>query len=227
MPDLEFISFLNDSQKDYRSIWDFQKGRIEKIASGNENEAIIFCEHERLITTGRRYKSGNILDQSLPTYDIERGGDVTYHGPGQLVIYPLIKLNGDLFSHGLHEYLRFCEQLVINLLESFSLDAGRYGPTGVWIKEEGGLVKKIASIGVAVRKWVTYHGIALNVSCDLDDFKKIRPCDFEASVMTSLKDQGINLELIVVSELIKKEMIKLLNPAQPLEKTARSAESYR
>jgi lipoyl(octanoyl) transferase len=216
---LKIISLLGESS-DYSSIWNLQKKLVDEIAKGESPESLIFCEHERVLTAGRRTHDRNILDKSLPLHEIERGGDVTYHGPGQLVIYPLLKLNGDIFTKGLHEYLRFCEQLIINLLQKFELDAGRYGPTGVWVKTKSGETKKIASIGVAVRRWVTYHGIALNISPDLTDFQKIRPCDFEASVMTSLKELGIDLSLSEVEKLVTKELFKLLESGEPLQKLA-------
>ena len=206
---IETVSLL-DKGWDYSKIWNFQKERVDFIAEGKAQEALVFCEHERLITAGRRAQDKNILDKSLPLYEIERGGDVTYHGPGQLVIYPLLKLNGEVFTKGLHEYLRFCEQLVINMLKKFDLDAGRYGATGVWVKVNG-QDKKIASIGVAVRRWVTFHGIALNISPDLDDFKKIRPCDFDASVMTSLSELGVDIDLNRAKDLVVDEFNRLIS----------------
>jgi lipoyl(octanoyl) transferase len=194
MKSLEFISFL-DRPDSYSSIWEFQKRRVSEIASGNANEVIIFCEHERLLTLGRRAKDSNVLDSSLPSYSIERGGDVTLHGPGQLVVYPILKLNSGRFPGGLHDFLRFFEQILIDQLASLGLTAGRFGPTGVWIRRTNGEVKKIASLGIAVQRWITYHGLAVNISNDLRDFKKIRPCDFDAEVMTSLHNEGIEISL--------------------------------
>src|SRR5687768_1512093 len=109
---LDFISLVGKRDLSYRDIWDFQKAKVESVKTGACPETIIFCEHERLLTNGRRAKAANILDTTLPLYDIERGGDVTYHGPGQLVIYPILKLKGSIFSGGLHEYLRFCEEVI-------------------------------------------------------------------------------------------------------------------
>ena len=106
----------------------------------------------------------------------------------------------------MHEYLRFCESVVIEVLRGLGLKAGRFGPTGVWIEENSGTVKKIASLGVAVRRWVTFHGLALNVNNSLRDFDGIRPCNFESSVMTSLKEQGIFLSMQEAAELLKCEV---------------------
>jgi lipoate-protein ligase B len=191
--------YFFDSQKtSYEWIWDFQKAKIDQILEGKSSESLIFCEHESVITAGRRYRRENLIqsekNQPLPVHYIERGGDFTWHGPGQLVIYPIWKLNGEIFPYGLSEYLRFCEQWVIEVLQSHGLDAGRYGETGVWIRSAiDSKTKKIASIGVAVRRWITYHGIALNYSNDWDGFSRIRPCNFEASTMTSMEKEGVKI----------------------------------
>jgi lipoyl(octanoyl) transferase len=207
---IEVLNFLPwTGKQNYQAIWDFQKKRLEEIASGEAAETLIFCEHEACATLGRRAKPENILDSKLPTFEIERGGDVTYHGPGQLVIYPLMRLHGANFPLGLHEYLRFCEELIIDYLSELGLEAGRFGPTGVWIKSKkqslnaAPAVKKIASLGIAVSRWITYHGLALNVNTDLSDFQRIRPCDFEPSIMTSIQQEGIDLTMEDVAQRLE------------------------
>jgi len=212
----ESFYFLGEAKKSYPEIWDFQKKRVQEIAENRAKEAVIFCEHEALITAGRRYHEENILDDSLPLYFVERGGDVTWHGPGQLVIYPLFRLQGGLFPSGLHEYLRFCEEVVIQVLSTYGLDVGRYGETGVWLRRKNEKIKKIASIGVAVRRWITYHGISINVSSSLENFQHIRPCNFDADIMTSLAEEGINKSLQELSGEIGQKMEDLLlNKGQP------------
>jgi lipoate-protein ligase B len=132
---------------------------------------------------GKSAKTENILSRTLPVYEIERGGDVTYHGYGQLVGYPIL----DLSSRGkdIRTYLRNLEKILIETLARFGITAqGIQGRTGVWVGE-----KKIASIGVAVRSWITFHGFALNVSTDLSYFAKINPCGYHSSIMTSMKEQ--------------------------------------
>lgn len=203
--------FFGNTKKSYEEIWGLQKELVEKIARGQQPDSLIFCEHEEVITAGRRTQEGNILESRVPVYEIERGGDATWHGPGQLVVYPLFRLQGNLFKEGLHEYLRFCEEAIIQLLSEFGLNAGRFGPTGVWIKKPRSEIKKIASIGVAVRRWVTYHGISLNISNDLKLFSKIRPCNFESSVMTSLKEEGHELDLEEAADLIELQFARLLS----------------
>ncbi len=216
------LSLWGPNRQDYQSIWDLQKKYVDEIYAGQRRETIIFCEHELLITCGRRAKSEqNILDRNIASYQIERGGDVTLHGPGQIVIYPLIKLNSIIFKRGLHEYLRFLEEVIIRVLADFHLDAGRFGPTGVWIRRQSGEIKKIASIGIAVRHWVTYHGIALNFSSSiLESFKKIRPCDFESAVMTSLEAEGIKLEIENLEIKIQREFEALLEKQDLLTLTS-------
>ena len=193
---LEVFHFYGAESRSYEEIWRFQQDRVKDIVSGGATESLIFCEHEAVITKGRRTQNGNILDQTgLPVFDIERGGDVTPHSPGQLVIYPLIKLQGGEFKGGLHTFLRFCEQLIIDYLLNLDLKAGRFGPTGVWVEDSKNQIKKMASLGIAVRRWVTYHGISLNISNDLSLFDKIRPCNFDSSIMTSMKNESVNLNL--------------------------------
>lgn len=192
-----FENLLSWEKPNYERIWTYQRELVDKIAAGEAQETILVCEHELCATMGRRAQQSNILSSiGMPIHEIERGGDVTLHAPGQLVIYPLLKLKGERFPGGLHEYLRFLEEWIITFLKDLNLDAGRYGPTGVWVNvESSASPRKIASIGISVRRWVTYHGIALNVSNDLKDFERIRPCDFDASVMTSLSALGHNFSL--------------------------------
>lgn len=201
MMKLEVFHFYGAQSRSYEEIWKFQQERVKDIVSGQAAESLIFCEHEAVITKGRRSQDSNIVDKTgLPVFDIERGGDVTLHSPGQLVIYLLIKLQGGEFLGGLSSFLRFCEQIIIDYLINKGLRAGRFGPTGVWIKDSGNQIKKIASLGIAVRRWVTYHGISLNISNDLSLFDKIRPCDFDASIMTSMKNESVKLSLKEVAE---------------------------
>lgn len=199
----------------YEEIWSLQKKRLEEIARDGAAESLIFCEHELSITSGKRAREQNLLvaDKQVPVHQIERGGDLTLHAPGQLVIYPLFKLGGRLLPKGIHGYLRFLEEAIIQVLtEEYQLKAGRFGPTGVWVKDHSGRDRKIASIGIAVRKWVTYHGAALNVRNDLEEFRRIRPCDFDSSVMTSLQELGVEVSLEEVSEQIEWKMLELVRP---------------
>lgn len=147
-------------------------------------DTLIVVEHPHVITMGRGAHRENLLDVAdVPVFEIERGGDVTYHGPGQLVVYPILLLCDD--ERDLHQYLRRLEEVLIRALADFGLTASRRpGWTGVWCNE-----RKLASIGVAVKKWVTMHGFALNVCTDLDRFAAINPCGLQAAVMSSVQNE--------------------------------------
>jgi lipoate-protein ligase B len=159
--------------------------QLEVLAARQRGEApdtLIFLEHPHVITLGRtRGAAANVLlAGDVPVIETERGGDVTYHGPGQIVGYPVVQLGDG--EKDLHRFLRNLEEGMIRTLAEYGVTAGRKaGATGVWVGQA-----KIASIGIACRKWITFHGLALNVATDLSYFARINPCGFDASVMTSL-----------------------------------------
>jgi lipoate-protein ligase B len=168
--------------RDYEEAWELQLRLVELRARALVPDVLLLVEHPHVITMGKSAKPENILSRKLPVYEVERGGDVTYHGYGQLVGYPII----DLSSKGkdIRAYLRNLEKTLIEALGHFGVKARRIeGRTGVWVGE-----KKIASIGVAVRSWVTFHGFALNVSTDLSYFRSINPCGYDSGIMTSMKE---------------------------------------
>ena len=168
-------------RRDYQEVWQLQRELVEERRAGRIADTLLLCEHDEVITVGRRSGArGNILSPGIPVVEVERGGDVTYHGPGQLVGYPILLLDED--ERDLHAYLRHLEEAHLRLCADLGL-AGRREPgwTGVWVGE-----RKLVSLGVAVRRWVTYHGFALNVATDLSRFFAINPCGLDAAVMTSL-----------------------------------------
>jgi lipoate-protein ligase B len=148
-------------------------------------DTLVLVEHPDTITTGRSARADNVVEAGdIPVFAIERGGDVTYHGPGQLVAYPVFLLREA--ERDLHRYLRGLEESILRTLADFHIAGTRRpGLTGVWTADEH-TPHKLASIGIAVRKWVTMHGLALNVNTDLARFATIHPCGFDASVMTSM-----------------------------------------
>jgi len=159
-----------------------------KCAAGELPGVLLLLEHDPVITMGVKTGEGNVLasEEILQREGVElvwtdRGGDVTYHGPGQLVGYPIFRLRP--MGLDLHGYLRTLEQSIIDALAEFGLKGERNGPAGVWV---GG--KKVCSIGVAVRKWVTYHGFALNVAPNMRHFSLINPCGLESHQITCLRD---------------------------------------
>jgi len=169
--------------RDYKETWELQHRLVELRARARLPDVLLIVEHPHVITMGKSSKPENILSKTLPIFEIERGGDVTYHGYGQLVGYPIL----DLSSRGrdIRDYLRKLERMLIEILAHFGITAQRIeGRTGVWVGQ-----KKIASIGVAVRSWITFHGFALNVSTDLSYFATINPCGYDSAIMTSMTEQ--------------------------------------
>ncbi len=167
---------------EYGAAYGLQKELVAARIEGRILDTLVLTEHEPVITTGRGTPQDAGLGLELPVFEIERGGEATYHGPGQLVAYPVLELPEG--RRDLHRYLRDLEEVVIGLLGEFELEGLRRGGlTGVWLGD-----KKICSIGVAVRRWVTYHGLAVNLHTDLAAFRGFRPCGLDADVMTRLAD---------------------------------------
>ncbi|HNX81254.1 MAG TPA: lipoyl(octanoyl) transferase LipB [Candidatus Omnitrophota bacterium] len=167
-----------------------QNACFDSVCAKAFEAALILCQHSPVITYGRRAGAGNILfspdylfHQGIEVLGIDRGGDVTYHGPGQLVVYPIFPL--DIVGRDLHRYLRNLEEVILRFLSSFGIPAQRRpGLTGVWIED-----KKIASVGISVRRWVSFHGFSINIEDrGLSGYRFIRPCGMDLA-MTSLAAQ--------------------------------------
>jgi len=154
---------------------------LDRIAGRLARDRLLLLEHPPVVTVGRAAQAGHVIrSDGIDVFEVERGGDVTYHGPGQLVGYPILDLTG--YRQDLHWYLRTLEQALIDGLASLGVSANRNpGFTGVWTRQ-----RKIASIGVHVKQWVTWHGFALNVSTDLQAFDRIVPCGIAGVEMTSV-----------------------------------------
>jgi lipoate-protein ligase B len=189
---------------DYESAYKIQLEKVESVLAGNSEETLLICSHPSVVTLGKKSSESDIGSWDGKIINIERGGQATYHGPGQVIIYPIINLK----NHGQNVagFLEILEQCMIETLKSFDLDAsgnpnrGQPDYTGVWVNGS-----KVASIGVAIKKWVTYHGLALNLYKDDKAFKGINPCGFSSSIMTSMEDilqkndlsrENIELDLI-------------------------------
>ena len=158
--------------------------QLELLAARQRDEVpdtLLLVEHPHVLTLGRGARRENLLASAdMPVFEVERGGDVTYHGPGQLCGYPILYLREG--ERDVHRYLRHLEEAIIRTLAEFAIDGVRRpGLTGVWVGP-----RKLASLGVAVRRWVTFHGFALNVCTDLERFSAINPCGLSASVMGSM-----------------------------------------
>lgn len=168
--------------RDYKEIWELQHRLVELRGQARIPDVLLLVEHPHVITMGKSAKPENILSKTLPIFEVERGGDVTYHGYGQLVGYPILDLSPR--GRDIRDYLRKLERMLIETLAHFGITARRVeGRTGVWVGQ-----KKMASIGVAVRSWITFHGFALNVSTDLSYFATINPCGYDSAIMTSMTE---------------------------------------
>jgi lipoyl(octanoyl) transferase len=192
---------------DYREAWDYQTSLFDGILDTklhNRNfpddqkptaNYLIFCEHPHVFTQGRNGDDQNLLTPkdelasiNAAYYHINRGGDITYHGPGQLVVYPVIDLEN--FFTDIHKYMRTLEEAVIRTMNEFGVPGDRIkGLTGVWLDAGSKSPRKICALGVKSSRWVTMHGLALNVSPDLNYFKYIVPCGIEDKGVTSLENE--------------------------------------
>jgi len=191
---------------DYKEAWDFQESLFNAIISSKQQGSsdseshLITCEHPHVFTLGKSGKKDHLLadEESLKSidarfYQINRGGDITYHGPGQLVVYPILDL--DQFFTDIHKYMRFLEEAVILTLADYGILGHRIeGLTGVWIDLEK--PRKIAAFGVKSSRWVTMHGIGFNVNTDLSYFDQIIPCGISDKQVTSMNQElGYRLDM--------------------------------
>jgi lipoyl(octanoyl) transferase len=204
---------------DYKKAWDYQEELHQKVISAKAGKCgeeiinrIIFCEHPHVYTIGRSGKENNLLinDNMLNSinatyYRINRGGDITYHGPGQIVGYPIFDL--EQFKLGTKKYVFKLEESIINTLKEYKIYSNRVeGATGVWLNPgEGKKARKICAIGIRISKYVTMHGFALNVNTDLNYFNYINPCGYTDKGVTSMKNE-VGSEQPV--EEVKKKILK-------------------
>jgi lipoyl(octanoyl) transferase len=215
------VEFIDWGLLDYQKAWEHQDTIFEKtvaLKTKNRTEgtslptpnSLIFCEHSHVYTLGKSGKPENLLlsDQGLiekqaTYYKINRGGDITYHGPGQIVGYPILDL--DNFFTDIHLYLRTLEEAVILTLKDYKISAGRYpGFTGVWLDADNDKARKICALGVRCSRWVTMHGFAFNVNTDLDYFNNIVPCGIDDKDVTSMqKELGYALDMDQVKDQLK------------------------
>ena len=171
--------------RSYQEVWDLQKDFQKKRIEKRLDDTLILVEHEPVYTLGKNANKNHLLqsrDRSINVFDIERGGDITFHGPGQLVGYPIIDLS--YYRRSVSWYMRSLEQLAIDVLKDFGISASRIkGLTGVWVGEE-----KIAAQGVRISRWVTMHGFSLNVNPDLSFYDGIIPCGIFNHGITSMEE---------------------------------------
>lgn len=226
----KLVKFEDLGLIDYKQCWDYQEkifSEIINIKVANRNlpkeqhktplHHLIFCEHPHVYTLGKSGSRDHVLisDEEMQRlgatfYKINRGGDITYHGPGQIVGYPILDL--DYFFTDIHKYLRFLEEAIILTLAKYGISAERYpGYTGVWIDATNNeKARKICAMGVRCSRWVTMHGFAFNVNTDLNYFNHIVPCGIKDKGVTSLKRElGYDVDIEEVKAILKEEIRKL------------------
>ncbi len=221
-------NFIDWGLIDYQEAWDQQeailKQKVDTKLAEREltleaksvlSNELIFCQHPHVYTLGKSGSLDNLLlnEEDLNKaeatfYKINRGGDITYHGPGQLVAYPILDL--EQFFTDIHKYLRFLEEAVINTIAHYGIKGERYeGFTGVWIDADKASARKICAMGVRCSRWITMHGLALNVNSNLAYFKNIVPCGIDDKDVTSIaREIGHDVDFKEVSNILKNEIAK-------------------
>ena len=229
---MQQVKFIDLGLIDYKQAWDYQEKLFDsvvqtKISNRNLSESqqkitnnyLLFCEHPHVYTLGKSGDEQNLLvnetqlkEKQATYYKINRGGDITYHGPGQIVGYPILDLYN--FFTDIHKYLRFLEEMVIRTLDEYGIESGRSeGETGVWLDIGNPLkARKICAMGVRASRWVTMHGFALNVNTDLSYFNNIIPCGIVDKAVTSMdKELGYKVNEEEVKEKLKNHFAELFN----------------
>jgi len=210
---LKQVQLIQTGISNYDHIWKLQQHLFQQVTREQTDNYLILTEHHPVVTIGQKSNPAHLLadqaylrQQGIELFHIDRGGDITFHGPGQLVGYPVLNLLD--FKPDIHWYLRNLEEIIIHTLAEFGIPAGRIkNLTGVWSGD-----KKICAIGVKITRWVTMHGFALNVSTDLNYFKYIIPCGISGKGVTSIFEQTGNItELNDVSSRVCANFAEIFN----------------
>ena len=222
------IKFIDLGLMDYKEAWDFQQklfDEIVEIKKKNRKDStnkktpnyFLLVEHPHVYTLGKSGNMSNLLidetelkNNDASFYKINRGGDITYHGPGQIVGYPILDLEN--FFTDIHKYLRFLEEVIILTLKNYEIKGERnQGKTGVWIDTKTPFPRKICAMGVRASRWVTMHGFALNVNVDLNYFNNIIPCGLANNIVTSISNEKKRktVDVLKIKELLKKNFLEV------------------
>jgi len=224
---MQKVKLINLGSKDYKDTWEYQETLFQSIVdikidnrrnnlTNKTANYLIFVEHPHVYTLGKSGDMSNLLlneeqlaEKGASFYKINRGGDITYHGPGQLVGYPILDL--DNFFTDIHKYLRFLEEVIIKTLEEYGIKATRSeGETGVWLDVGTPFARKICAMGVRTSRWVTMHGFALNVNVNLGYFDNIIPCGIKGKAVTSIEAElGKKVSMEEVQQKILKHFSEL------------------
>ena len=219
---MQKVKLIDLGLKDYKETWDYQESVFQKTIDikidnrrndldNKTSNHFIFVEHPHVYTLGKSGDMSNLLlneqqltEKGATFYKINRGGDITYHGPGQIVGYPILDL--DNFFTDIHKYLRLLEEVIIKTLDEYGITAVRSeGETGVWLDVGTPFARKICALGVRTSRWVTMHGFALNVNANLGYFDNIIPCGIKGKAVTSLEAE---LNRKISMEEVKEKILK-------------------
>ena len=203
MSDLEIIK--SNEFVGYPAALEFMEQRVAGIIEGSKREAIWLLEHPPLYTSGTSAKPADLLSQEFPVYEAGRGGEFTYHGPGQRIMYVMLKLD----PHDIRKFVWRLEETIIRTLAHFGINGERRdGRVGIWVID-GGSEKKIAAIGIRVRKWVGFHGISINLAPDMSHFAGIVPCGISQYGVTSMENLGVDVDMEEFDDILVTEFMKV------------------
>lgn len=226
------IQFKDLGMIDYKKAWDYQNELFQAIVNTKLNNRkantetdlkttpnyLLFCEHPHVYTLGKNGSENNLLlnlpnlkEKNVQFFKTDRGGDITYHGPGQIVGYPILDL--DNFSPDIHGYVYNIEESIISTLKEYGIYSTRFkGASGVWIDtDKPEKTRKICAIGIRASRWVTMHGFAFNINTDLQYFNYINPCGFTDKKTTSMEvELGYKVDMMKVKETLKSNLIKII-----------------
>ena len=208
---LEFLEPGRGEHLDYQQVWDLQRSIHREVASSTRNGTVLLLEHASVYTAGKRTELHERPMDGTPVVDVDRGGKITWHGPGQLVAYPIVRLPDAVY---VVDYVRRLEEAMIRMLSGFGLRTGRVpGRSGVWLAaDEDRLQRKIAAIGVRVASKTTLHGLAVNVDVDLAWFDRIIPCGIADAAVTSMAvELGHPVEVPEVAAALRPQLSELLS----------------
>lgn len=222
---LQIMQLFDKRLVEYQAAWDIQKNMLDQLLEKRKNYSVtshsgflILCEHPHVFTLGKSGSINNLLinetmlkEKGATFFKTDRGGDITYHGPGQIVGYPILDLN--LLGLGVKEYVHRIEETIINTLDIFHIAAERLpGATGVWLDANTKKTRKICAIGVRVSRGITMHGFALNVNTDLSFFNYINPCGYTDKAVTSIaKELGSQQNIEEVKAQLKKKITQVFD----------------
>lgn len=196
---------------DYQEGIKIMEDQLDRVINSMQPDTIFLLEHKEVYTAGTSHNVEELLKPDLfPVIYTGRGGKFTYHGPGQRIIYPIINLNNTDKVKDLKLYITQLEKWIILTLAELDVNAFTIqGKVGIWVKNSRNIESKIGAIGIRVRKWVTYHGIAVNISPNLDNYSGIIPCGINDFPITSLEDMGINISMTEFDIILKKKFIEI------------------